>query len=63
MRLVDDIDLEEPLSEISLDSDFEGIVEFDAKKGRRTIKERPVEKPENDLKFVSEVFNFDKMVS
>lgn len=63
MRLVDDIDLPNPISEESLQSDFEGVVEVDTKKGRRSAREREVVKDEEDIALASEVFNLGNMIA
>ena len=60
MRLLDDINLDITLSEESLSSDFEGIVEFNGRKGKRNAKEREViDETDEDL---SNYFNLNKAI-
>lgn len=58
MKLLDDINLDITLSEESLSSDFEGVVEFNGRKGKRNAKEREViDEDDEDL---SNYFNLSK---
>lgn len=58
IRLLDDVHLEHPISEISLSSDFEGI-DLNTKKGKRNAVEREIIE-EIKAAAGAEIFDFDK---
>ena len=60
VRLIDDIHLETSLSEESLASDFEGIVDLVAKKGKRNATEREVVDDSDDF---DSVFDFSTAIN
>ena len=61
MQLMDDIYLDESLSEESLSSDFDGVIEFSGKKGKRKAVEREI--IDNDDEEINQLFDMNKMVS
>lgn len=61
MQLMDDIYLDETLSEESLSSDFDGVIEFSGKKGKRKAVEREI--IDNDDEEINQLFDMNKLVS
>jgi hypothetical protein len=59
MKLMDDVDLEQSLSEESLATDFEGVIDINTKRGKRNAKEREIVDEDND----EELFDFKKAVN
>ena len=62
MDLISDINLDKSLSIESLSSDFEGVVEFSNKKGKRNAKDREVIDDDNNSS-LKDVFDMDALLT
>lgn len=58
IRLMDDVHLDTPLSEESLSSDFEGVVDIESLRGKRQAKKREVIEDNDD-----QIFDFDAHIN